>query len=42
MRTVGNMGMSTAVGFLQGIVGMVMVILTNKLSKRIDPDAGLF
>lgn len=42
MRTVGNMGMSTAVGFLQGIVGMVMVIVTNKLSKRIDPDAGLF
>lgn len=42
MRKVGNMGMSTAVGFLQGVVGMVMVIITNRLSKRIDPDAGLF
>ena len=41
MRNVGNMGMSSAVGLLQGVVGMVVVLITNRLSKLIDPDVGL-
>ena len=42
MRVVGDMGMSSAAGLLQSVVGFIMVILTNKLSKKIDKDNGLF
>ncbi len=41
--TVGNSyGQSAAVGLLQSIVGMVLVIVTDKLSKKVDKDLGLF
>jgi len=42
MRQSANMGVSTAIGLLQSVVGLVMVLLTNHLSKKIDPDIGLF
>ena len=42
MRVIGDMGMSSAAGLLQSIVGFVMVIATNYVSKKIDPDNGLF
>ncbi|MBQ3114751.1 MAG: sugar ABC transporter permease [Clostridia bacterium] len=42
MRVIGDMGMSSAVGFLQSIVGMILVVATNKASKLIDPETGLF
>ncbi len=42
MRVIGDMGMSSAAGLLQSIVGFVMVVLTNYVSKKIDPDNGLF
>lgn len=42
MRDIGNMGMSSAVGLLQSLVGFVLVIVTNYLSKKVDPDSGLF
>ena len=42
LRTLGNMGMSSAVGLLQSVVGFVLVLLTNYLSKKVDPDGGLF
>ena len=42
MRVLGNMGMSTAVGLVQSVVGLIMVIITNHVSKKIDPDNGLF
>lgn len=42
MRVVGNMGMSSAAGLLQSCVGFVMVMITNKCAKLIDPDGGLF
>lgn len=42
MRVLGNMGMSSAVGLLQSVVGFVLVILTNYFSKKIDKDNGLF
>lgn len=42
MRVVGNMGMSSAVGFLQSVVGFVLVMVTNYVSKKIDEDYGLF
>ena len=37
-----NYGMSSAVGFIQSIVGLVMVYTTNALVKKINPDRSLF
>lgn len=42
LRDVGNMGMSSAAGLMQSVVGFVLVVISNKLSKKIDPDGGLF
>lgn len=42
MRKVGDMSMSTAVGFLQSIVGFILVLLTNAVAKKIDPSMSLF
>ena len=42
MRVLGDMGMGSAIGLLQSVVGIVMVLGTNWLSKKIDPDLGLF
>lgn len=42
MRVVGDMGMASAAGLLQSVVGFLLVIVTNKVSKMIDKDNGLF
>lgn len=42
MRVSGDMGMSSAIGVLQSVVGFVLVVCTNYFSKKIDPDNGLF
>ena len=42
MRVIGDMGISSAVGLLQSVVGLIMVLLTNYVSKKIDPETGLF
>ena len=38
----GNMGVSSAVGLLQSCVGFVLVVLTNTIVKKINPDNALF
>ena len=35
-------GLTTAVGLLQSVVGMITVIVTNRCAKKIDPDIALF
>ena len=40
--TANSYGLTSAVGLLQSIVGMIMVLLTNWFSKKIDKDLGLF
>jgi len=42
MKELGDMGMSTAAGFLQSVVGLVTVIVTNHITKKINPDNALF
>lgn len=42
LRELGNVGMSSAVGILQSFVGFILIIITNAISKKIDPDYGLF
>lgn len=42
-NAVGNAyGLTSAVGLLQSVVGMILVIATNAASKRVDKDLGLF
>ena len=38
----GNIGMSSAAGFLKSVVGFVLVMITNKVVKKINPDYALY
>ena len=42
MRVQGNMGVSAAAGLLQSVVGFILVIATNTVVKKIDPERSLF
>jgi putative aldouronate transport system permease protein len=42
MRTLGNMGISSAVGLFQSAVGFVLVVASNYFSKKVDADNALF
>lgn len=37
-----NMGMSSAVGLYQSIMGFIMVMITNYITKKADPESALF
>ncbi len=38
----GNIGMSSAAGFLKSVVGLILVSATNWIVKKINPDYGLY
>lgn len=42
MRVIGDMGLSSAAGFLQSVVGLILVTLVNTIVKKIDPEKSLF
>jgi len=42
MRQVGNLSMSSAIGLLQSIVGFCLVMITNYITRKIDPSRALF
>ena len=42
MRTVKDYGMSTAAGLLQSVVGLVLVVITNKIVNKVDEESALF
>lgn len=42
LRQLGDIGMSSAVGLYQSVVGFVLILVTNKVVKRIEPDNALF
>ena len=37
-----NVGVSSAAGLYQSVLGLVIVVFTNHLVKRVDPDNALF
>ncbi len=37
-----NLGMSSAAGFLQSLVGLICIVLANTIVRRIDADSSLF
>ena len=42
LRTTGDIGMASAAGFYQAIVGFLLVLGSNLIVRRIDPDKSLF
>jgi putative aldouronate transport system permease protein len=42
LRQLNNLGMSTATGLFQAVVGFILVRFTNWITKRLEPDAALF
>lgn len=42
LRSLGDIGMSSAVGLYQSVVGFVLIIITNMVVKRIEEDNALF
>lgn len=38
----GNIGMSSAAGFLKSVVGFILVMITNGIVKKINPDYALY
>jgi len=42
LRKMGDIGMSSATGFFQSIVSLVLVIASNKLANKIEEGSGLF
>ena len=37
-----NMGMSSAAGLLQSVVGCFCILITNGIVRKMDPDSALF
>nr|WP_239256400.1 sugar ABC transporter permease [Listeria ilorinensis] len=42
LTSLGDISMSAAAGFYQSIVGFILVLLTNYIVKKIDPEYALF
>ncbi len=42
LRELNNLGMSTATSFFQSIIGMIMVFVTNTITRKVEPDAAIF
>ena len=42
LMNMGNIGMSTAAGLYQSIVGFILIMATNFAVKKVDPEYGLF
>ena len=42
MRVIGDMSTSSAMGLLQSVVGFVLVVITNAITKKVDDSLALF
>jgi len=42
LRQLNNLGMTTATGLFQSVVGFILVLVSNKLTKLAEPDAAIF
>lgn len=42
LRSMGDFGMAAAAGLYQSVVGFLLIILSNWVVKRIDPEKSLF
>lgn len=42
LRELNNLGMSTATSFFQSLVGLILIWITNAITKKVEPDAAIF
>lgn len=42
LQSMTNLGMTTAAGLYQSVVGFILVLIANKVIKTIDPDSAMF
>lgn len=42
LKDVGDVGMSSAIGLFQSVVGLITVVLTNTIVSKLDSDSALF
>ena len=42
LTNLGNVGMATAAGFYQSVVGFILVLVVNSVVRKIDPDSAMF
>ena len=42
LRQLGDVGMAAAAGFTQSVIGFVLVLVSNLVVRKIDPDKALF
>ncbi|MBQ6551172.1 MAG: sugar ABC transporter permease [Lachnospiraceae bacterium] len=42
LKNMSNLGMTTAAGLYQSVVGMVMILVVNAIVNKIDPDSSMF
>ena len=42
LTKLANVGMSTAAGMYQSVVGLIMVLIANEVVTKIDPDSAMF
>jgi putative aldouronate transport system permease protein len=42
LRSSQNLGMSAAVGFYQSVIGFVLILITNTITKKIDRESAIF
>lgn len=42
LQSMTNLGMTTAAGLYQSVVGFILVLIANKVIKIIDPDSAMF
>lgn len=42
MRTLGQYGLSTAIGMIQSVFGFVLVMIANSAARKLEPDSAIF
>ena len=42
LRQLGDVGMAAAAGFAQSVIGFVLVLVSNLVVRKVDPDKALF
>lgn len=42
LRKMGDIGISSATGFFQSVVGFVLVLISNKIANKVEPGSALF
>lgn len=42
LMELGDLGMSSAVGLYQSVLGFVMVLITNKIAGKVSPESAIF